>query len=305
MGRRDLTANWSPMRWANDLTLLLNTVLGADRFPVDVTEVAREYSRRRYPDDPIAVIRGESLPDFDGALFRAPTGKKGWGIFYNSGIGSKGRINYTLAHEFGHYLMHRASHPNGIRCGDQDVVRWDSEYGQIEHQANVFAAGLLMPLDDYRRQIGARAKVDLEMISHCADRYRVSLIAAVLRWLEYTEKRAVLVVSRDGFILWTRSSPAALRTGAFFRTSAEPIELPPLSLAAQQDRIVDGRTGVEMPAGVWFREPLREMTVFADQYDFAISLLFLDDDTWPVWQDEEVETDVVDRVAASLGWSQR
>src|SRR3546814_7564717 len=63
-----------------------------------------------------------------------------------------------------------------------------------------------MPLDDFRRQIDAKVRVDLDIISHCADRYRVSLIAAVLRWLSYTQKRAVLVVSRDGFILWARSS---------------------------------------------------------------------------------------------------
>jgi hypothetical protein len=275
VGRREITADWSPTRWANDLSLLLSTVLGADRFPVNVPEVAREYSKQRYPDDPIALVKGERLPGFDGALFRAPAGKKGWGIFFNRDITSAGRINFTLAHEFGHYLMHRISYPKGIQCGDQDVVRWDSEYGQIEHQANVFAAWLLIPFDDYRRQIDARTKVDLEMISHCADRYKVSLIAAVLRWLEYTEKRAVLVVSREGFILWARSSPPALRTDAFFRTSAGPIPLPALSLAARQDRIVDGRVGIEVAAGVWLREPVREMTVFADQYDFAITLLLL------------------------------
>jgi IrrE N-terminal-like domain len=220
------------------------------------------------------------------------------GYFFNSGISSQGRVNFTLAHEFGHYLMHRLAHPNGIKCGDQDVVRWDSEYGQIEHQANVFAAWLLMPLDDFRRQIDPRAKVDLDMIAHCADRYRVSLIAAVLRWLEFTDKRAVLVVSRDGFIMWARSSQPALKTGAFFRTSAAPIEIPPSSLAARQDRLIDGRVGIEIPAGVWLREPVREMTVFADQYDFAISLLLLGDDTSPAWQGEEVEPDVVDRFNA-------
>ena len=37
------------------------------------------------------------------------------------------------------------------------------------------------------------------------------------------------------------------------------------------------------------------MTVFADQYDFAISLLLLSDDASPAWQGEEVEPDVVDR----------
>jgi hypothetical protein len=300
-----MTAAQSPVRWAIDLSLLLNTVLGKDRFPVDVPELAREYSAKRYPDDPISLVRGEVLPGFDGALYRAPAGKKGWGIFFNHGIASKGRINYTLAHEFGHYLMHRAAYPNGFRCGDQDVVRWDSEYRQIEHQANVFAANLLMPLDDYRRQIDAHAKVDLDMISHCADRYCVSLIAALLRWLEYTARRAVLVVSRDGFILWARSSERALKTGAFFRTSRSPVAVPPASLAGRQDRLVDGRTGVDVPAGVWLREDAREMTIFADQYDFAVSLLMLADDAPSIWHDEESEHDVYDRFMAGATGARR
>jgi hypothetical protein len=71
----------SPVRWAIDLSLLLNAVLGTDRFPVNVPELAREYSAQRYPDDPISLVRGDALPNFDGALFRAPAGKKGWDIF--------------------------------------------------------------------------------------------------------------------------------------------------------------------------------------------------------------------------------
>ncbi len=39
-----------------------------------------------------------------------------------------------------------------------------------------------------------------------------------------------------------------------------------LSLAARQDRLVDGRAGVDLAEGVWLREPVREMTVFADQF---------------------------------------
>jgi IrrE N-terminal-like domain len=293
-----MTAARSPQRWAIDLSLLLNTVLGKDRFPVNVPELAQEYSRQRYPDDPISLVRGEVLPGFDGALYRAPVGKKGWGIFFNRGLTSAGRINFTLAHELGHYLIHRVAYPNGFQCGDQDVVRWDSEYGQVEHQANVFAANLLMPLDDYRRQIDARTSADLDMISHCADRYRVSLMAALLRWLQYTERRAVLVVSRDGFILWARSSKRALRTGAFFRTSGAPVTLPAASLAGRADRLVDGRAGIDLPAGVWMREDVREMTIFADQYDFAISLLMLSNDA-PAWQDEEPVEDVYDRFAGT------
>jgi hypothetical protein len=275
---------------------LLNAVFGVDRFPIDIPLVAKEYTAQRFPDDPIISVAGDDLPNFDGALFRAPTGRKGWGIIYNNAISSKGRINFTLAHEFGHFLLHRLAYPDGIRCGEQDFVRWDSEYGQIEQQANIFAANLLMPLYDFRRQIAAAAKIDLDMIYHCADRYQVSLIAATLRWLSYTEKRAVLVVSRDGFILWARSSTRALRSGAFFRTSAGPIGIPSASLAANQDLLLDGRASIDHGPRVWFREPVCEMTIFAEHHDFALSLLILDDSAPYISFEDEPEPDTYDNM---------
>jgi hypothetical protein len=296
----------SPKRWAIDLSLLLNAALGPNHFPTKVPALAKEYSAQKYPDDPITLVVGDNLKNFDGALYRAPAHKKGWGIIYNSAISSPGRINFTLAHEFGHYLVHRHAYPNGFRCGNQDVVRWDSEYGQIEHQANVFAANLLMPLDDYRRQIDAKSKADLNLLSHAAARYDVSLIAAILRWLQYTTRRAVLVVSKDGFILWSRASDAAWKSGAFFRTSQGPIEVPATSLVARRDGLVDGKTGINMAPGTWLREEVREMTVFADQYDFVITLLLLSNEVQYQQFDAEPEEDTYDRfVSRSLTWSAR
>lgn len=285
----------SPVRWAIDLSIVLNAAMGPDRFPVDVTNFAKDYSQARYPDDPISLVKGDALPGFDGALRKAPPGKKGWGILYNSAIASVGRVNFTLAHEFGHYLLHRKAYPQGFQCGQQDVVRWDSEYGQVEYQANVFAANFLMPLDDYRRQIAADEDVDLEKIAHCADRYKVSLIAAALRWLEFTQRRAVLVVSRDGYILWARSSEKALKSGAFFRTSGQPVEIPSESLAARQDMLIDGRFGIDHGPSVWLRDPVREMTIFPEKYDFVVSLLMLPNETRPFFDAEPVE-DTFDRL---------
>ncbi len=290
-----MTASFGPERWAVEITKVLNLVLGPDHFPINVIRTAREYTAQRFPGDAITMAEGANLPGFDGALYRAPAGKPGWGIVYNSAIASAGRINFTLAHEFGHYLLHRADHPNGIHCGEQDVVRWDSPYGQIEHQANRFAAYLLMPFDDFRRQIDAHAKIDLDIISYCADRYRVSLIAAILRWLSYTTRRAVLVVSRDGFILWSRASDMALKTGAFFRTSGPPVEIPAASLAATQDQLVDSRTGLLHGPGVWFGEEAREMTVFSEQYDFTITVLLLEDRDRYIQLEPDPEEDTYDR----------
>jgi hypothetical protein len=290
-----MTVAFGPERWAIEISKVLNLVLGPEHFPIDVIRVAREYTAQRFRGDAITMAQGANLPGFDGALFPAPAGKTGWGIVYNNALASPGRINFTLAHEFGHYLLHRLAYPDGIRCGEQDVVRWDSDYGQIEHQANRFAANLLMPLDDFRRQIDARAKVDIDVISSCAERYRVSLIAAILRWLTYTERRAVLVVSRDDFVLWSRSSDRALKTGAFFRTSGAPAEVPAASLAATRDQLADGRTGVLHGPGVWFSEEVREMTIFSEQYDFTVTLLLLQDRDRYVQLESEPEEDTYDR----------
>lgn len=284
----------SPERCANEISILLNAYKGADRFPVDVIEIATLYSAQRFPDDPISLVVGDNLPNFDGALYRAPQGKKGWGIIYNNRITSEGRINFTLAHEFGHYLLHRVDYPDGLYCSSDKVAQWESAFGQIENQANVFAAALLMPLDDFRRQIPARTEADIDMLSACAERYKVSLLAVCLRWLQYTEKRAVLVVSRDGFILWAKSSGPALRSGAFFRTKGPPIEVPRGSLAAQPGLVADPRLGLRLPPHTWFGEEVREMAIHSEQYDFAISLLLLGDRGG--YRDEESEIeDTFDR----------
>jgi len=294
-----MTESFGPKRWAVQLTTLLNAAYGPDHFPINVPAIARDYSAQRFPGDAITLVKGDNLPGFDGALYRASAGKTGWGIVYNSAIASPGRINFTLAHELGHYLLHRMQFPKGIRCGEQDIVRWDSEYGRIEHQANQFAAYLLMPFDDFRRQIDPTARIDLDAISHCADRYKVSLIAAILRWLDYTERRAVLVISRDDFILWSRASGPALKTGAFFRTSRGPIEVPPASLAATRDPLADGRAGVLHGPGVWFHEEVREMTIFSENYDFVVTLLLLEDQPRYIPEDADPEEDTYDRFMRS------
>ncbi|ODR99310.1 hypothetical protein AUC68_04780 [Methyloceanibacter methanicus] len=294
-----MNEQWSPKRWANALTTILNAAFEQDRFPVNVSQLALDYSRQRFPDDPITHVMGGELPGFEGALIPAANGKKGWGIIYNSAISSPGRINFTLAHEFGHYLLHRLKYPDGFTCGEQDMASWDSEYRQVESQANDFAATLLMPLDDFRRQIEGRAKPDLEALCICADRYNVSLMASVLRWLQYTERRAILVVSRDGFILWARSSTPALKTGAYFRTvNQPPISIPPLSLAAQR-HLVHGSKGMAIhDAEIWLKEPCEEAVLFSGQYDFTISLLHLGEAPSRFELDEDTAEDTYDRMTS-------
>lgn len=273
----------SATRWANDIRQILRAALGHDGFPVDVARVAGELSRQCYPDDPIADVVGSDLPGFEGALIPDPRRRKGWLILYNKYIDSVGRIRFTVAHEFGHYLQHRAISPQGFNCKGDDFVRWDPAYRKLENDANIFAAGLLMPLDDFRQQIRDRDGVDFEILGNCADRYGVSLIAAALRWLQYTLRRAVVVLSRDGFVLWARSSDSALRSGLFIKSAKRTVEVPSLSLAARTALDTGGcRPSMNHPEGIWFPEECTELLLPSERYDFSISLLLFTD-TLPDW----------------------
>jgi IrrE N-terminal-like domain len=112
-----------PIRWANDLNTLLAAVAaetGQPRFPVSVTDLALEISRSRFPDSPIIAVEGGSLGDFEGALYPVPD-RKGWAILYNNEV-SPGRRHFTIAHELGHYLMHRPLFPKGIQCSEESVT---------------------------------------------------------------------------------------------------------------------------------------------------------------------------------------
>lgn len=279
------TDGMTPQKWAFRLTHILNLSLGNNHFPIDVEALAKDFSHIIYPEDPISLVKGADLHGFEGGLVKAPKDKKGWGIIYNNQMQSQGRQRFTLAHEFGHYLLHRNHYPDGLQCGEQDFVRWDSEYGQVEHQANVFAANLLMPLDDFRNQIDAKVKAEFSDISACAERYGVSLMAAALRWIDYTERRSILVVSRSGFILWAKSSKSALKSGAFFKTANQsPIEVPASSPASGKIITLEQSLTLKHPEKTWLKyEPCEEEILTSDQYDFSISLLHLENglNNWP------------------------
>ena len=177
------------------------------------------------------------------------------------------------------------------------MIEWDREDHAREADANQFAAYLLMPIGDFRRQLAGQ-RVTLDSLGHCAERYGVSLTAAILKWLEFTEERAVLVVSRDGFILWARSSEPALRTGAFFRTRNSALAIPETAIASRRCGVTYNRKVVALPPGVWFpREPVFETTIFSDRFDMTISLLQLERDPHAGSVDVEPEDeDVLDQM---------
>ena len=108
-----------PIAEANRVSTVLKQVLGPDRFPVKVDEVAMEYSRQRFPKSPVAKVDGQDLAGFDGML-TANASRSKWLILYNNAVRSTGRKRFTIAHEFGHYMLH-TDQQDRFECSDADI----------------------------------------------------------------------------------------------------------------------------------------------------------------------------------------
>jgi len=284
---------------------LYQGIHGLPRFPIDVAAIAMEFSRQFFPEAPITIMKGAPLSKgVEGMLVPKNDGSGEWGIFYNSSIRSRGRQNFTLAHEFGHYLLHRAELTGGRECSGRDMGEWHNGRQRtreeiVEAEANTFASFLLMPLDDFRERIKGRP-IDIDTMTAIADRYGVSLTAAILKWLTMTERRAMIVVGKDGFIDWSWSSTPLIKTGIYYAARQDTIEVPPASLAAKGAAPDAARNGVMHAPGVWRgTEAVHEMTVLSPSNEMTISLL-LYPDRFPTPSemaalDEEAVPDTFDR----------
>lgn len=242
-----------------------------------------ELSRRVFPNEPITRVEGTALsPRFD-AMLKAHSGAPGeWGIIYNKSIRSPGRINFSLAHELGHYILHRAELAGSGGCGNTDAHVAQSPPTDRETEANTFASHFLMPLDDFQEQIDGGTP-SWEFMSALADRYEVSLETACLKWIEVTPQRAMIVRGIEGFIDWTRSSTALLKSGVFYRAKQKTIRLPEKALASGHNSLGLSSFGTAThPPGVWIGdEEVRELTKFSHFDETTLTILLYPNDVRP------------------------
>ena len=302
----------SPQNEANRLSTLLRHVLGEDRFPIDVEALAREVSQNN--PDPIGKVVGGDLPGFEGML-RPHSKRPEWHIVYNEDPRYRGRVRFTIAHEFGHYQLHRPTLTDGdyangslqldtgFNCKPLRSNSWQDEERQREEEADTFASFLLMPLDDYRAQVDGQ-EMTVDLLNHVTDRYGVSLIAACRKWIDFTEKRAAMVVAREDIALWGRASNAALKSGIFIRSG---MKIPEEALAAigADERGFTSDRPIARPEGVWRfsrgSESVRELAMVSEFLDMSLTILQFEDSVDFAEIADEDPWDTYDQFAAGDG----
>ncbi len=293
----------SPVYWANRINKLLNqfhSFHGGIRFPVDVESIGKAIPDLFQTGEPIQIQSQALGDDFEGGLFDLNAGevaaKPSWALVYNEAIQSEGRKRFTVAHEIGHYLLHRKGQ-SSFQCSETDMLDWDSEQKRIEAEADKFASYLLMPLDDFRQQV-AGANVDLDVLGACAERYGVSLTAAALKWLEFTSTRAILIISSGGSVRWSRGSESGKWLSIYINQklpNGQKRRLPAQCISMQEggDNVI--RNGATVDAKIWFpNEPqgmtAQEMKIVSDRYKHTMTLLILPNEVKP-WERNKQDDD--------------
>jgi Zn-dependent peptidase ImmA (M78 family) len=121
-------------------------------------------------------------------------------IYMNDRIDHEGRRRFTLAHEYGHHVLHapfysQSSFDFGETAAEQHRIVWRGvvdKHNQVEVQANKFAAHLLMPSGltekEFRRIEGEVGSVQAPRAF--ADLAQVSLEAAMIRLTQLNLQQA-------------------------------------------------------------------------------------------------------------------
>jgi Zn-dependent peptidase ImmA (M78 family) len=117
-------------------------------------------------------VRYEQMQPNQSGYFRNVNDK--WIIGVNR-LHHRNRQRYTLAHELGHYILHKEKN---IDIVDTTFFR-NSETDSIEYMANEFAAKLLMPQD----KVEALINQGIKNIGELAEKFEVSASAMKYRVL--------------------------------------------------------------------------------------------------------------------------
>ena len=258
-----------------------------------------EIVRQRLPSTPYGAGVREIKPPveiigdaFEGMLARDPDDHAVWGIAYN-GKARGERQRFTIAHELGHFILHR-SQKQSFNCDSQSVHTGIDGLRQIEREADEFASNLLMPGDLLREWI-SNQRIDLHVLSAIAKRFQVSFEALCIRFIKFTKQRAILVYWDNGFVKYEWRSSSAVRTRARIRRNGDPQEPLPGTLAADTS-VEQEWDGTEMSAAIWCPEEAAHMKLWEFKHSYGardriLTLLLLESAeprSWDrSWQDGE------------------
>ena len=200
-------------------------------------------------------------------------------IRVKQGIPEQGRRRFAIAHELGHWELHKAT-SQVFACTTDDMVA-SYKASAAEGEANYFASGMLMPGKLFLRR-GGSSNLSVEVISDLAGYFGTSFTATAIRYVDLSSDPCAVVVSHDGRIRWWRGSkrfeqrfwldarsqlPEGTVAGSIFAGGRRPTGSEKVDIAAWSEKGVDDDE----------EDLFVEECLIVDRYDQIISLLRMPD----------------------------
>ena len=112
-----------------------------------------------------------------------------------------GRKRFAIAHELGHWELHKNQTPLSF-CTADDI----NDFGKVsaEIEANAFAGSLLMPTQLISPQCW-EATPDLDLVCRLAGEFGTTISATAVRFVEECRQTCVVVFSQNQKVRWWRA----------------------------------------------------------------------------------------------------
>lgn len=123
-------------------------------------------------------------------------------ISINSNIDYQPSKNFIIAHEIGHFILHK----DLIVCSDthKTLSEWHKK-GPQEIEANEFASELLMPSNQYSLKVKGE-KMSLKLIEDVSSYFNVSKLSAFLKYVSNGDYPVMVIFMENGFVKWKNFS---------------------------------------------------------------------------------------------------
>lgn len=185
---------------------------------------------------------------------------------------NKVRKKFTIAHELGHFCI--PWHSELMFGCDIKEMDFKNDYTPREKEANMFAAELLMPTEEFKNFFDG--KVNYTKVSELANIFDVSFQAALNRCIDLANEDCIVICSENRDIKW------------FKATEDFPLFLnrKKISEISGADELFDLHIfkikTVKEPGYVWFSNAddrdIEEESIAFPTYDEVISIIHLKDE---------------------------
>lgn len=123
-------------------------------------------------------------------------------ISINSELLNSSQRRFALAHELGHYILHRGEGNKFFSDNEDDFVKYHQK-GDQEVEANEFAAELLMPRNQFIR-FTSESKFNTDLIIKTANHFESSITSTSIKYADFGHEPIAMIYTTNGLVKWKR-----------------------------------------------------------------------------------------------------